>query len=264
MRLGQVFEDEEVARCYAYRPPYPDGVCDKLLEISPARCSSLDLGCGTGKIARPLSRSFDRVTAVDPSDAMLSVARSLVDGNSSNITWVKGLAESVPFEGHPYDLVVAAASIHWMDQAVVFPRLLQVVNENHIFAVVDGDGAFEPPWKNEWGDFVRRWILKLKEVGRYGPRDGTRSHGEWKMRYRAYLNIAGETSVLSEPQSQSVKDFVLCQHSRDTFAPSKLGSLLERFDREMVSILEPYAIGGWLTFRSRTQITWGSIRGGSL
>jgi len=259
MRLGQAFEDKEVVRYYAYRPPYPAEVFDKLLEISPAHQSVLDLGCGTGKIARTLSRSFDRVTAVDPSDAMLTKGQSLVEDSSSNITWLRGLAESIHFERQPFDLVVAAASIHWMDQDIVFPRLIDVVTDNHVFAVVDGDGAFQPPWKSEWDDFSAYWIRELKDE-RDGPSAKYGSFHNFINRYRGFLNVSGETSVLSKPVTQSIKEFVLCQHSRYAFAPFKLGSRLERFDRELGSILEPYAVDGEITFHVRTQITWGSIR----
>lgn len=260
MRPGQAFENEEVAGCYVHRPPYPDEFYDKLLDISPAHGAALDLGCGPGKIAHRLSRSFDSVCAIDPSEAMLVIAKSLEGHAPSNITWLRGTAESVSFECQPFDLIVAGASIHWMDHAIVFPRLLDVVNTTYAFAVVDGDAPFQPPWESDWHDFVERWLLKLQEEGRYVQRAEAGSYQEFMNRYRRFLDISGETAILSQPVSQRVENFVLCQHSRDTFASFKLGSLREEYDQELESILRPHVTDGRITFRVRTELTWGSIR----
>ncbi len=259
MKIGRAFEDEDVVRNYAYRAPYCDGVYAKLLEVSPRYDSLLDIGCGTGKIVRRLCHSFNRATAVDPSSAMLSVAKSLAEDTTSNVTWVEDTAESFPLVGIPYDLVVAAASIHWMDHAALFPRLHRAVSEEHVLAVVDGDGAFDPPWEGKWRDLVERWVRRLKEAGKYELR-GDLPYQDFINQYRQFINISGETSILSDPVSQTIDDFVLCQHSRNTFAPSRLGPWLAEFDQELKEILAPYASDGKISYPVRTQIAWGTIR----
>lgn len=258
MRPGRSFEDPDVANCYGHRPEYPREVFDKLVEISPGHRSLLDLGCGTGKIARGLAADFDCVTGIDASEAMLRVARASTDEQTSNITWICSLAESAELIGAPYDLVVAAASIHWMDHAVVFPRLRAAVQPDHAFAVVDGDGAFDPPWQRVWDAFLMRWIFELKGET-YEPDDRNSAFATRMGAYRSWLTVAGETEVVSGPIRQSVEHFVACQHSRDTFAPSKLGDRLAAFDRELGALLRPYAPDGVLTYRVRTNLTWGSI-----
>jgi ubiquinone/menaquinone biosynthesis C-methylase UbiE len=218
----------------------------------------LDLGCGTGKIALPLSRYFDHVTAVDPSEAMLAVARSLVEESTTNINWIGEPAETANFSGHPYDLVVAGASIHWMDQEVVFPRLLEVVRGNHLFAVIEGDGAYEPPWQQDFHDFLKYWIFELKRE-QYEPQSAHSAHRKFMTRYRQHVDITGEYWVTSETINQKLSDFILCQHSRDTFAPSKLGARIRQFDAELESILRPFAVEDRLSYRVRTSMTCGTI-----
>ena len=47
-----------------FRPPYPDALLDYLIskfELG-GRSNLLDLGCGTGQVAIPLSRHFRQVT----------------------------------------------------------------------------------------------------------------------------------------------------------------------------------------------------------
>ena len=262
MRIAQAFEDEDVARCYVHRPPYPDELFDKLIDISPAHSAALDLGCGTGKIAHGLASSFSRICAVDPSEAMLSIAKSLLRDSPSNITWLNETAESADFEGQPFDLVVAGSSIHWMDQATVFPRLSEAVNTKHTFAVVDGDAAYQPSWKDEYNDFTTHWMARLKQMGRFDERAQFGSWQEFKNRHRRFLDVSDETEIISQPLFQTVEDYILCEHSRDTWAKSKLGSLSEEFDQELTSVLRPYAKDGLLTFRMRTRLAWGSIRTG--
>jgi SAM-dependent methyltransferase len=260
MLPGRSFEDAQVAALYRHRPDYPDAVLEKLIALNSTRRSLLDLGCGTGKIARGLAGAFAGVTAVDASDAMLRIARSLQKRNVNNITWVHGRAESAPLHGAPFDLVVAAQSIHWMDQATVFTRLTPLVSERHVVAVVAGDDAFEPPWQAAWDDFLRRWIHQLKGE-HYQPNRADSAFARHMTRYTRWIETHGELQVDGEPITQSVASFVACQHSRDTFAPVRLGPRLQRFDAELAELLSPYADDrGMLTYAIRTRVVWGAIR----
>jgi trans-aconitate methyltransferase len=258
MRPGQSFEDAEVVNFYVHRPEYPREIFEKLVELSPGHTSVLDLGCGTGKIARGLASSFASVTGIDASEAMLRVAAGQQQ-DTDNITWIHGLAESAQFVGVPFDLVVAAASIHWMDHSVVFPRLSAVVSADHVFAVVDGDGAFEPPWQEAWDDFLRYWIYELKGEP-YEPSVADNAYTANMTRYRRWIETRGETEVEANPVCQTVEEFIACQHSRDTFAPSKLGAQMKDFDADLAAILKPHADNGVLRYAVRTRLEWGSIR----
>lgn len=259
MRPGQSFEEADVASFYVHRPAYPRQIFEKLVEISPGRGSLLDLGCGTGKIAHGLARHFGAVTGVDASDVMLRIARAQTDGRTHNIMWICSLAESAELPAAPYDLVVAAASIHWMDHAIVFPKLREAVRPDHVFAVVEGDGAFNPPWQSAWDSFLARWIFELKgETYEPGKRDS--AYAARMSAWRSWIDVAGDTQVVSDPIEQSVTEFVACQHSRDTFAPSKLGGRIRGFDQELIRLLRHYQHDGMLTYSVKTTLTWGSIK----
>lgn len=256
-RAGASFEEADVVENYVFRPPYPASLFQRLVEIAPARTALLDIGCGPGKISRPLARCFERVTAVDPSRAMIALGRSMPDGDAPNIEWIEGFAEDFPIEDRTFDLTVAAASIHWMDHERLFSRLAAHERPGHVVAVVSGDDAFEPPWRADWLSFLERWVLAVTGE-RFDPVGKPR---EWD-RYSAHLDIKGEEHFVSAPFEQSVEDFIACQHSRDTFAPSKLGARLSDFDRELEQILQPHASAGRLTYCVRTKLLWGSIKTG--
>src|ERR1700685_262638 len=104
-----------MAENYRFRPPYPVEVYDTLLELIRGHPRILlDAGCGTGKITLGLIDQIDRADAVDPSDAMLRVARSLPGAANTKIRWIHAAIEDAPLDS-PYGLIVAASSIHWMD-----------------------------------------------------------------------------------------------------------------------------------------------------
>src|SRR3954449_13603808 len=64
----------------------------------------LDLGCGVGRITRPLSARAGRVVALDVSAAMLARAREL-NGHLTNVEWVQGDGHTLP--DTPVDVAVS-------------------------------------------------------------------------------------------------------------------------------------------------------------
>jgi demethylmenaquinone methyltransferase/2-methoxy-6-polyprenyl-1,4-benzoquinol methylase len=65
---------------------------------------ALDVGCGTGKLARHLLRQGMRVTGLDVSPRMLESARR----RHPEITWVQGDASALPFEAERFDALTMA------------------------------------------------------------------------------------------------------------------------------------------------------------
>src|SRR5215469_13894603 len=141
------FQHQSVVDRYHLRPTYPPQTFELLndLIVDEPR-AVLDVGCGTGKIARPLAASVERVDAVDRSLPMLSRARTEPGGDSPKIRWLHGRAEDVALEP-PYALVTAGASLHWMEWDVVLPRLARVLTQHGMLAIASvGEPAGSAPW----------------------------------------------------------------------------------------------------------------------
>lgn len=88
---------------------------DQLLEAAPVGEGDhvLDVGCGTGVVARSALSKVGpegRVAGVDPNAGMLAVAR-----RTPQIEWRSGIAEDLPFENGSFDAVVSQFAIMFFD-----------------------------------------------------------------------------------------------------------------------------------------------------
>jgi ubiquinone/menaquinone biosynthesis C-methylase UbiE len=103
---------EEVADLYErVRPSYPAEAVEWLtnrLGIEPSS-TVLDLGAGTGKLARALVPHAFRVIAVEPGPEMLAQLRQAVPQAEP----ILGPAEAIPLPGDAVDAVVCGQSFHW-------------------------------------------------------------------------------------------------------------------------------------------------------
>lgn len=251
---GTSFKEKDVVDHYQFRPPYPSGVFDQILDFAPQTGRLVDLGCGEGKIARPMTNFFDQVTAIDPSANMLRLGRSLPKGAADNITWIEAAAEAAPLPD-AIDVVTFASSIHWMDPARLFPKLKKRLSAQHILAILQGDGPFEPPWQDAWRDFLAKWVPEIT-----GQQVDSRAWTGARNRHLEHMRVIHSGDCISGPIKQSAEEFILCQHSRNTFSRQRLGPRLADFQKELAALLAPHADeAGQLTFRVKTSLTIGRL-----
>jgi ubiquinone/menaquinone biosynthesis C-methylase UbiE len=86
---------------------------ERLIELARLRTGerALDVGCGTGIVARraaPQVGIDGRVTGLDLSPGMLAVARSVALRERLSIDWREGRAEGLPFADGEFDVVLAS------------------------------------------------------------------------------------------------------------------------------------------------------------
>jgi SAM-dependent methyltransferase len=99
----------------------------------------LDVGCGPGIATRSLAPLFNTAVGIDPSEGMISTARSLVGGGAATSTSQQpirfevssaedlGANLSPPVEDGSVDLIVAATAAHWFDMPSFWRRAAQVL-----------------------------------------------------------------------------------------------------------------------------------------
>src|SRR5258708_38825403 len=120
---AEAFKDQRVVDFYRYRPPYPAEVFDILVAlISDEPRSVLDVGAGSGDIARHLVGFVERVDAVDFSQNMIQNGKLLPNGDAPHLHWIYCKAEEVPLSP-PYALITAETSNPWLGCSRSLPPL---------------------------------------------------------------------------------------------------------------------------------------------
>lgn len=117
------------------RPGYPDELVDQVLAhaVTPVR-TALEIGAGTGKASRAFIRRDIALTATEPDAAMLTELRAHVP--ASVVTRQNSL-EDLPRIG-TFDLVFAAAALHWTEPAGRWARIAALLNPSGVFASFGG------------------------------------------------------------------------------------------------------------------------------
>lgn len=131
---------ERAARDYDAAARVPRELSERLLEhLEPVRIEPvlvLDLGAGSGDLARTLSRRYRRskVVAVDFAEGMLRVARGKARRLFSRQRFVCGDAEALPVADRCVDLVVSNAALPWCNAPdTVFVEVLRALKPGGLF-----------------------------------------------------------------------------------------------------------------------------------
>jgi SAM-dependent methyltransferase len=102
-----------------HRQGFPDAFFARLRALGAAAPGTriLDLGTGTGTLARGLALGGAAAVGLDPSAAMLGEGRRLDADAGVQIARVVARAEAAPFRAHSFDAVTAGQCWHWFDRA---------------------------------------------------------------------------------------------------------------------------------------------------
>lgn len=102
-----------------HRAVFPDSLFERLIafRVGLRGQTVVDLGTGTGALARGFARNGCRVIGVDPSAEMLERARWLDEQAGVAIEYQTGRAEETGLEGDSADVVSAGQCWHWFDGA---------------------------------------------------------------------------------------------------------------------------------------------------
>lgn len=240
-----------------HRAGFPDQFFDKLRQagIQPRAGAgqALDLGTGTGALARGLAMRGWRVTAIDISAAMLAAARDLGGAADAAIDYRIGRAEATGLPDRSFDLVTAGTCWHWFDRPSAALEARRVLRPGGWLAIAAMDwsratnGVLDLMWRliikhnSRWrvlgGSGLQfQWADELPAAGfelagrfRFEI-DVPYSHEAWRGRVRAsnYVGAslsAAETNAFDEEHGR----LLAAEFPRDMLAvPHRISAILAR------------------------------------
>ncbi len=226
------FQSARVAAAYKYRPTYPQEVFDTLATLmvdSPRRV--LDIGCGTGILARPLTHIADSVDAVDYSAAMIQVGKQLPDGDSPKLNWIVSSVEAASLEP-PYALITAGASLHWMDWAIVMPRLHALLAPHAMLAILGVELA-PFPWSAELRTLIQRYSLMNTWID---------ADLITELTARGYFIEVGRHTTASVTVTQPIDEYIESFHARASLSHERMSKENSAaFDAELKALIQTYS-----------------------
>lgn len=251
--VAAAFEDRRVAASYRHRPQYPPETAGILAAaVTDTPRTVLDIGCGTGFLARPLAPLVDRLDALDASAAMIEEGRRLPGGDHPRLRWMVGRVETAPLDP-PYALVTAGDSLHWMDWDVVMPRLAAVLSPSGLLAILDAHSeivADDEEFREARQAIIRRYT----------------THPDWRpagfnlleeLARRGLFREVERTETAAVPFRQTVEEMVESYHARALLSWKRMDpAAAAAFDAEMRALFLS-RVGPEVEHRARALIFWG-------
>jgi len=148
-----------VAKRYdRYRSGYPNELVDDLVATRPR--SALDVGCGTGKLARALITRGVDVLGVDPDERMAAIARQ------HGVPVEVATFENWDAHGRTFDLITSGHAWHWIDPKLGQERATQLLRPGAAIARCWNYHAVDEPLLADFEDAYRRCAPGIQVIGR--------------------------------------------------------------------------------------------------
>jgi SAM-dependent methyltransferase len=145
-RLQRARTFDQIAELYdRARPYYREELFDDLFRLSgivPATARILEIGSGTGRATEPLARRGCEVVCVELGSNLARIATEKLT-QFPRVTVVNANFEHWAGPGaHPFDIVFAATSWHWVDPKLRYQKAAQALRPGGTLAFTTGAHAF--------------------------------------------------------------------------------------------------------------------------
>ena len=150
----------KTAQDYArYRAGFPSTFFERLtvFGVGISEQNIVDLGTGTGALARRFAAQGCRVIGIDPAAPLLEQARRLDAELSLSIEYRVAKAEATGLPDSSIDAVTAGQCWHWFDRPAVATEVRRILRPNGLLVIAHLDWL---PLKENVVDLTEKLILK--------------------------------------------------------------------------------------------------------
>lgn len=198
----------------SYRYGYPDELYQRLIKFNIGLPDQkiLDIGTGTGYLARGFAKQGAIVIGLDLSSELINEAKELDQAQNVTIDYVMGQAEELPFESLIFDVVTAGQCWHWFERNKAAKEVRRVLKEKGKLLITHFDWLpvldnvvaqteklilqFNPSWKMANGvGIYPNWLRDVSEAGFENIETFTfdvnvpYTHEGWRGRIRASAGV---------------------------------------------------------------------------
>jgi len=203
-----------------FRAGFPDAFFDRVFDdgyINP-NASLLDIGTGTGTLARGFADRGCRVTGIDRSEQMIAMAKEMSQSQGLDVDFRVATAEETGLPNASFDIVTAGQCWHWFDRPRAAGEVKRVLKPNGTIIIAHFDWLplknnivdlteklvikFNPPWEKFAGGLgvYPQWLRDLGEAGFENivtfsfDMDVPYTADAWRGRMRASAGVAASLS----------------------------------------------------------------------
>jgi len=238
-----------------FRAPYAPAALECVIDAYglDANARVLDLGCGPGSLAIPLSSAVAEVVAVDPDAGMIAEGRRLgAESGRTNIRWLNARAEDVSLDAGSFQAATIGQAFHWMDRDAVLAKLTGLIADGGGLALV-GPGRRRPQesWEPVAEAVITRFLGPRTRHPKSNPQEPTnepallRSGSFVEFTFQAFPNTI----------TRDVASIIGCVFSISSSARPLFGKDAETFEAALAKALFDLNPSGIFHERTETEVT---------
>jgi ubiquinone/menaquinone biosynthesis C-methylase UbiE len=220
-----------------FRAPYAQAAIDFIVErynLSKG-VRALDLGCGPGTIAIPLSYTVGEVVAVDPDADMIAEGRRLAASRGRyNIQWLQSRAEGISLEAGPFRVATIGQAFHWMDRDEVLGKLAMLIANGGGLALVNpGKQRPQESWEPVADQIVAKFLGPRIRHPKSNPQEP--EHEPALVRSESFSNFTAHE--FPSTITRDINSIIGCVYSISRSARPLFGDNAKTFEAELTKAL---------------------------
>lgn len=172
----------------AYRKGFPDSFFRRLARegIGGAGQRILDVGTGTGTLARGFAKQGAEATGLDITPELMEQARRLGEREGVQVRYVLGKVESTSLESESFDVITAGQCWHWFDGMAAANECMRLLRPGGSLVICHFCYLLE---KGNASERTEELILKYNTAWPFAGSDGR--YEKW----RAHMEPAGYRDI---------------------------------------------------------------------
>jgi ubiquinone/menaquinone biosynthesis C-methylase UbiE len=235
-----------------YRPHYSPDVVQALREacgLSPGHLV-VDVGCGTGLLAKIFLENGNRVIGVEPNAEMREAGEQFL-ASFTKFNMVAGTAEATTLRDRGADFVVAGQAFHWFQSQPTRTEFVRIVKPEGWVVLIWHDRDLEStPFLRAYEDFLQRHATDYSnvahnKVANYGALEQFYSPNQMQL-------------IVQATQQRFDLDGLRGRLLSSSYAPRE-GPAADAMLKELPELFAAHAEGGQVGFEYWTRIYYGHL-----